>query len=69
MKINIIPNGPILIETQGEWRYSGEGKSHKNNDRVALCRCGQSSLKPFCDGTHKKRGFEAGGGELDLTPK
>jgi CDGSH-type Zn-finger protein len=27
---------------------------------VALCRCGQSQSKPFCDGAHKSCGFEAG---------
>jgi CDGSH-type Zn-finger protein len=69
MKVTVVQNGPLLVETQGEWRYSGAGRSHKKNDRVALCRCGQSGLKPFCDGTHKKVGFEADGGELELTPK
>jgi CDGSH-type Zn-finger protein len=69
VKITLIPNGPVMINTQGEWRYTGAGKSHKNNDRVALCRCGQSANKPFCDGTHKKVGFEAAGGDLELTPK
>jgi CDGSH-type Zn-finger protein len=27
---------------------------------VALCRCGKSGIKPFCDGTHKRSGFSAG---------
>lgn len=69
MKITVIPNGPILIGTEGEWSYDGGGSSHKQNDRVALCRCGQSSKKPFCDGTHKKIGFDSPGGELQLTPR
>ena len=30
-----------------------------DRDPVALCRCGKSSLKPFCDGTHKLVGFRA----------
>ena len=29
---------------------------------VALCRCGRSALKPFCDGSHERTGFRAPGG-------
>ncbi len=39
-------NGPYLVETGGQIK-------------MALCRCGNSSNKPFCDGTHKKVGFQA----------
>ena len=49
-------NGPLLLsggvrilDADGEVLYEGE--------RAALCRCGQSGNKPFCDGTHKKVGF------------
>lgn len=69
MKITVVPNGPLLIETRGEWTYTGEAGPTKNNDRVAFCRCGASANKPFCDGAHKKIGFLAGGGECELTPK
>ncbi len=69
MKITVIPNGPLLIETVGEWQYSGDATSHKANDRVAFCRCGASAIKPFCDGAHKKAGFQAGGGTCELEPK
>ncbi len=30
---------------------------------IALCRCGKSSIRPFCDGTHKVAGFRATGGD------
>ena len=69
MKITVIPNGPLFIETSGDWSYSGEAGPTKNKDRVAFCRCGGSSNKPFCDGTHKRNGFQAGGGVCELTPK
>ena len=37
-----------------EWR---EGKKYPSKDNYALCRCGQSENKPFCDGTHIKVNF------------
>jgi len=33
-----------------------------DRDPIALCRCGRSARKPFCDGTHKLVGFRAPGG-------
>jgi CDGSH-type Zn-finger protein len=32
---------------------------------IALCRCGRSRIKPFCDGTHKATRFRAGSGRSD----
>jgi len=47
--------GPItLIDADGtEYDLSERG------EKVFLCRCGGSTTKPFCDGTHSKAGFEA----------
>jgi CDGSH iron-sulfur domain-containing protein 3 len=53
------PNGPLVIE--GPFRLiDSEGKEFPLDPAkpsIALCRCGQSSRRPFCDGTHKTCGF------------
>jgi len=47
--------GPIrLIDADGNEYDVGE-----KGETIALCRCGGSTTKPFCDGTHSKTGFEA----------
>lgn len=53
------PNGPYLVK--GAVRIvDADGKEFPvSGDTVALCRCGQSSNKPFCDGTHGKVGFQS----------
>ena len=50
-------NGPLLIK--GTFSIlDGEGTQYViERSTVALCRCGHSSNKPFCDGTHAKIGF------------
>jgi 3-phenylpropionate/trans-cinnamate dioxygenase ferredoxin subunit len=54
------PNGPYLIEGPVDL-YDTAGNKIPTDDRprIALCRCGASSNKPFCDGTHSKIGFQA----------
>jgi CDGSH-type Zn-finger protein len=60
VKISVRPNGPYLIEGECEV-YDGAGKKvdTTGKPKIALCRCGQSSAKPFCDGTHNKVSFQA----------
>ena len=54
--IDVRPNGPLYI--RGHIRIEGPGGHVIREDtRVALCRCGQSNNKPFCDGTHRQIGF------------
>ena len=49
-------NGPLLLE--GEVTLvSGAGRRAARLSKTALCRCGQSGNKPFCDGSHKAAGF------------
>jgi CDGSH-type Zn-finger protein/uncharacterized Fe-S cluster protein YjdI len=49
-------NGPLSVEGNLEI-VSGTGRTTNRATKVFLCRCGQSSKKPYCDGTHKKVGF------------
>ncbi len=51
-------NGPIVIEGEFELVDDlGNSIVPPGQAKVALCRCGASERKPFCDGTHKKIGF------------
>jgi CDGSH-type Zn-finger protein len=61
VKINIRPNGPYVIEGGDVEVYDPTGAKIDTTDRprIALCRCGASVSKPFCDGTHSKIGFQA----------
>jgi len=66
MKLKLLENGPILLEVEGSVSYSTAGTSEEKTGSVALCRCGASANKPFCDGTHRKAGFEAPSAELTI---
>ena len=66
MKVKIFENGPIALDTEEEVSVNQDGSTEKKTGPLFLCRCGQSSAKPFCDGTHRKVGFQASGAELDV---
>ena len=53
-------NGPLLVAGPVEL-VSGTGRTLDRCDKTALCRCGQSANKPYCDGTHRTIGFVAPG--------
>ena len=58
--IRPMESGPYIV--QGPVRVvDADGNEYDVSERksVALCRCGGSKSKPFCDGTHKKNGFTA----------
>lgn len=56
--ISIRDNGPYRI--RGAVVIDADGNAYEVQEEVtALCRCGHSGNKPFCDGTHKTRGFES----------
>ena len=52
-------NGPLIIEGPVELFDTDGNKITVDKARLALCRCGDSSNKPFCDGTHSAIGFQA----------
>jgi CDGSH-type Zn-finger protein/uncharacterized Fe-S cluster protein YjdI len=58
LQVRPTPNGPLLL--QGEVEVCGAtGQTCFSGNKGALCRCGGSQNKPFCDGTHVQLGFEA----------
>ena len=80
-KIQVTKNGPYLVSGNiplyrmiikcdqktnipSEWLITGKYKTH---EKYILCRCGQSSNKPFCDGTHFKVNFDGTENMDDLT--
>lgn len=65
VKINALENGPYVIEGEGTYVIVKDGKEEVIEQKaIALCRCGVSKNKPFCDGTHKKIDFQAPGQQL-----
>jgi len=55
--VRALPNGPVIVE--GALRIQLADGSERQQARAALCRCGASATKPFCDGQHAAIGFEA----------
>jgi CDGSH-type Zn-finger protein len=51
-------NGPFLVTGPIELRDT-DGNVVPTKGKAWLCRCGASTKKPFCDGTHSKVGFQA----------
>lgn len=57
LQIDVSENGPILINGPAQIKYKGN-EEFKESKTIALCRCGLSSRKPYCDGTHNREGFK-----------
>lgn len=55
--VEISPNGPLLVHGNLIVK-SPDGSVVKREKLTALCRCGGSGNKPFCDGSHKRINFE-----------
>ena len=57
--ITVRENGPYLVKGPVTI-LDADGNEHRTErDIIALCRCGGSTTKPFCDATHSKIGFAA----------
>jgi CDGSH-type Zn-finger protein len=56
------PDGPYLV--RGDFAVTDQDGNELELERrtIALCRCGKSRMRPFCDGTHKLIGFQAPSG-------
>ena len=52
-------DGPLIV--RGDFRLVDQDGAEidPGRDTIALCRCGKSGIKPFCDGSHKRTGFSA----------
>ncbi|WP_349897619.1 CDGSH iron-sulfur domain-containing protein [Parafrigoribacterium soli] len=57
VQIVACPNGPLLVRGPAELTTPDGDPVERRRETVALCRCGVSNIKPYCDGTHKSIGF------------
>src|ERR1700742_3053668 len=60
--VSVYEDGPLIV--RGDFVLADQdGQPIPAGRRtVALCRCGRSAIKPFCDGSHSRTGFRAPGG-------
>lgn len=63
--IKIKENGPYIVE--GDFTLVDANGQEIPKKKTALCRCGGSTTKPFCDGTHSKIGFQGAIAAVDQT--
>ena len=72
VRVTVSENGPYLVtgniplakqtittDAEGGSEAWQKGPAVAHRDTYALCRCGASQTKPFCDGQHSKIGFQA----------
>jgi len=56
VSIKVLDKGPLYVTGPVDV-VDAEGHRFETSSQVALCRCGESENKPFCDGAHKTEGF------------
>jgi CDGSH-type Zn-finger protein len=59
LTVKPLADGPLLVNGNLTIR-AGTGRVAWQGTTVALCRCGASKNKPFCDGSHREVGFKGG---------
>jgi CDGSH-type Zn-finger protein len=59
VKIQALKNGPNIVQGDVEILDSSGKPFKPQRGTIALCRCGASANKPFCDGSHAKIGFQS----------
>jgi CDGSH-type Zn-finger protein len=64
-RITPYKNGPLLVRGPFELVDQDGNTIEVRRKVVALCRCGKSRMKPFCDGTHKATRFRAESARVD----
>jgi CDGSH-type Zn-finger protein len=58
VSITVKKNGPYIVKGLVTLT-DAQGNVYPAKENMALCRCGGSTTKPFCDGTHSRTGFQA----------
>jgi CDGSH-type Zn-finger protein len=63
------PDGPLIVRGPAQLIDENGEPIERSRRTVALCRCGVSAIKPWCDGTHKLSGFRtAPPGDAPVAP-
>lgn len=58
VRITLADNGPLIFDGPVEI-IDATGENRRSGGKTALCRCGASENKPFCDGRHRQAGFKS----------
>src|SRR5260370_18537911 len=67
--IKVMQNGPYLVQGDDVTAVDWNGATYPIPKRpFALCRCGGSTTKPFCDGPHSRRRFQAAAAAVPRIP-
>lgn len=61
--VTVYENGPLIVRGPFVLRGMDGGAIEVGRQAAALCRCGYSAIKPFCDGSHRRAGFAASGND------